>query len=396
MKLAILLPERPDAGWVWRAEALAAVLHEAAPMLGQDLEVVIGLSRATPQWNRCAQDLQSNKPWLSVRPLEWRPAPVDQFHRVYADIERIAFVDHYNIPRDGGWNYSDCDAWVVCADERIGAPPPLRPTAIYCRGLSSRYVVGTFGDIRTDAAWSSQMDAFLAWRKARCVFAVEDHTLGDVVSYAGVQRGKTLKIPTLWDRRTRTTPTRPSRLAPGYLAWLVEPDAAHDPLNALAGLADYVSRGGERPIALIGQGVAEFDLKAGPLNPYRQALASNVELLARTTVIPTPHAEALNQAVADAGVVWSSLLADGEPEAPRLAAQYGKWLLAVDFPQMRIASAPARSVFYDPFQLDALVDALFAADQSATHHPGAAPAEPVTSAAAAYTPILQSLAADAV
>ena len=341
----MLLPQSPDMGWRWRAAAVCKLLQGSEG--GRASEAAVTLAVGLPQsadydWLTAAKDIRQDAEHVIVRPLTWSPVEVDQARRVYANLQIIDGISTYWVPQDGGWNFADCDVWLLCADVGLGAVIPLRPTTVYCRGLENRYVAGVFGDIHTDPAWDRQLDSFVSWRRAGTVIAVEPETVQDLVSYAGVRRSAISQVQSLWPYRI-TSPKKFNRKLDPYILWLTEPNALHGGMQVVKLLEKYVEFGGRLPIVIAGERIFDYDFARGGRHDVARFLASRPDLLATLSFVQINSEAEVDDLVKGARAVWSSRLADGEPDAPRLASDAGKPFIGFDFPQMRSAAGIAAS-----------------------------------------------------
>lgn len=401
MKIAVLLPLKPDLSWLRRARALGIALTDdvARRRLG-DVQVAVGLPAGdNDTWQARSRMIGAGLADVVVRALSWEAVSARQASRMFPALSVAEDLDRVAVPKDWGWNFADCDAWIVLGDAAVGAFAHLKPTAVHCRDLAARYVPEGYAPDMRDPLWDRQVEAFRAWRHAECVFATDPATLDDVVGYAGVKRSRTRLLPPLW--ALYDAPLGAARTEFGdAVVWLTEPSPGHDAATVIEALRRHVRRGGATRLVIAGEQVWALDPRRGEPGPVTLALARAPELLARTSFETLASPGQFDAVVAGAGLVWSSVVAEGEPDVVPIAARHARPLVACDYPQMRRAGEMlgATARLYTPGDVEGACAALIEA-QSAT---GAAPAEdrlpPGTAreeVIAAYSDLVETLASRA-
>ena len=106
MRVAVLLPENPDAADVCRA------IEIARRVAG---DVVLGCPDGTP----------GLPPDLKARPTWWRELSRGEvaFANRLAGTPAPLAHDRYLLPCDGMANFDDCDAWIVAGTTRLPVAP---------------------------------------------------------------------------------------------------------------------------------------------------------------------------------------------------------------------------------------------------------------------------------
>lgn len=391
MKIAILLPENAGISWRWRAQKLAAALLQEKCPLGRPIEVAIGLPRADETtWRRQESELLEGAPGAVVRHLGWERAPTDMAQRMFPDCRfELEMVPDCALPRDWGWNFVDCDAWIVFAASGQGAVFHIKPTAYYVQDLAERYVPEAFAADVHSIYWTRQAHAFRAMRQARSVFVSDQPTADDVSGYAGVRRSRILQTPQLLPSFTVRKRERATERQ--TLLWLVEPDAQHDLANALEGLRIYQAEGGGFDVIVAGEGAYAFDPIEGQL-----ALAHVPTRSRRPTTamqFETVSGEAdLQRVIARADWIWSSALALAENDGLLRAASAGLPFIGLRYPQNErlVTRLNVPSRLYDRSEPTLIADALAAAERD-----GAPVASgrtiPPHEAADGWRPLIESL-----
>lgn len=332
LKIAILLPEVADLGWRWRAQRIAAELMMETCPAGRPIEVALGLPRTDEiTWRRQEAEILAGAPGVVVRHLGWERAPTDMAQRMFPDCRvDVEMSPDCALPRDWGWNFVDCDAWIVCASSGQGAVFPVKPTAYYVRDLAERYVPEAFADNINSLYWTRQAHSFRAMRQARSVIVTDPSTEDDVSGYAGVRRSRILQVSQVLPSFDR--PKCPSKLVRRTLLWLVEPNPQHDLTNALEGLRMFQADGGDFDVIVAGEGAFAFDPIEG-----QQALSSVPTRSRRPTTrmqFETVSNEAdLQRVIARADWIWSSATAQAENEGLLRAASANLPFIGLRYPQ---------------------------------------------------------------
>lgn len=334
---------------------------------GGKIEVAIGLPRCEEeQWRLQEAEILAAAPGVIVRHLGWERVATDIAQRMYPQCKvECSGISTVSLPRDWGWNFVDCDAWIVFADPRLGAIYPVKPTAYYVRDLAVRYSPRSFALSYDSEYWRVQDEAFRMWRQAPVVFANDPSTVDDIVGYAGVRRLRTCL----------TSAALPLGAEGGVAAsannivWIAEPYIAHDPVAALEGLRLYQVEGGEFSTIVAGAEAFGFDPREG------QVTLGMVPVRSRRSMV---HAEfetctsdtAMRRAVRRAGFVWSSAIADGENEGLLRAASEGVPFVGLKYPQSeRLAeSHKVKAFFYDRSEPNLIADALHEATRYCLTH----------------------------
>lgn len=391
MKIAILLPENAGISWRWRAQKLAAALLREKCPADLPIEVAVGLPRTDETtWLRQEAEFLEAAPGVVVRHLGWERAPTDMAQRMFPDCRfELELVPDCALPRDWGWNFVDCDAWIVFASSGQGAVFHVKPTAYYVQDFAERYVPQAFANDVHSIYWIRQSHAFRAMRQAHAVFVSDASTADDVSGYAGVRRSRILETPQLLpDFAKKKNKPRSGRQT---LLWLVEPNAQHDLANALEGLRIYQAEGGTFDVIAVGEGAYAFDPIEGQL-----ALADVPTRSRRPTStmqFETVSGEAdLQRVISRADWIWSSALAQAENDGLLRAAASQLPFIGLRYPQNEHLSwkLGVPSVLYDRPEATLVADALAAAEN------GVAPiktrkSNPQQPASAGWRPLIESL-----
>jgi hypothetical protein len=313
-KIALLLPPEADWRWLWRAQAFREVIEALGRR--QDvgpLDLIVGIpDECRASWDHAVAIDSAARPF-KTRHLRWDYVPHAQVEQVYPDLIPLPGVDQLAVPRDGGWNFADCDLWIVAGDHRIGGVAQLRPTIFYCRDIATRYEPDTMPSDHAHGAWRRQLDSFLSWRGALGVITAHAHTAGDLNSYAGVRRASIFLAPPLWATLASPAPQRP--LGPSdALVWFTEPGPEYNNGEVIDALSDYMERGGRRPIIVASQNPDQFNPRRGAVTPFKSALSANLELLTRVSFAKIRSLEDVGELLTPGRAVLYSRSFDGEPE----------------------------------------------------------------------------------
>lgn len=341
VKVAILMADRVDLTALVRARNLARLLLAAEAAGGERASVVIGLPTLRGRARRDAEAmLCEGRPEIIVRPLLWEPVPVGNVRRMFPALDPqldLEGIDTVAIPRDWGWNYTDCDHWISLSDPGIGAVLPLKPTAYLVRDLAVRIVPEAYASGIGDPYWARQTEAFRLWRQATVVATSDAATVDDLIGLAGVRRERTMVMPPLVPPQF-LDPVETVRRDAGKLVWWVAPSALHDLEAAADGLSLYLAEGGTLRPTIVSEEAEGF--AAGSAAPVVAALPARCrDVLAG---LPRQHigsVDALARIVASGGVLWSSVIAGGDGEAVVAAAQGGAHFVGFDQPVNRATAA---------------------------------------------------------
>lgn len=196
LKFAIIMGPEPDLGWVWRVHRLASALPAAAAQRGAEgLQVAVGVHIGA-QENATVEALRLPRSAV-VRRYRWQSVASDVARRMFPTVPFVfTGIDMVHLPRDWGWNFTDCDAWIICPDVHIGAIIPLKPIILYGRDLVDRYDPHAAHRRGRVADLATQVQSLISWRQAICLIATHPRTVDDYVSYAGIRRHKGLVLET--------------------------------------------------------------------------------------------------------------------------------------------------------------------------------------------------------
>jgi len=361
-------------GWRWRAKELARSLRQTGAPDGGEITVAIGLPReAEAEWRRKEAEMLTEDGGVVVRHLGWERVEPAMAQRMFPDLKAsLDDIPDVALPRDWGWNFVDCDAWIICADAPQGAVAPLKPVAYYVRDLAQRYVPAAFASGLDHIFWRRQDHAFRLWRQAECVFSTQPATNDDVSGYAGVRRDRIVIAPQL--KPTPGNAPKRSAGAPIDLLWLAEPYAGHDPAVALEAVRILRSEGEDAHITVCGEQAYGFDPEDGQLTlsgvPARARRAA--ETIACETVADERE---LARVLSRAKLLWSSALADGEAEGVLRAAQAGVPYVGLRYPQAErlVQDLGVKAFFYNRSEAGLIADALKQALSNAASAPASRP-----------------------
>ena len=367
MKIAILLPERADMGWRWRAKELARSLRQSRAPDDGEITIAIGLPReAEADWRKKEAELLTDDGGVVVRHLGWERVEPAMAARMFPDLKAsLDDIPDVALPRDWGWNFVDCDAWIICADAAQGAVVPLKPVAYYVRDLSQRYVPTAFASGLDHIFWRRQDHAFRLWRQAECAFSTQAGTCDDISGYAGVRRDRIVLAPQL--KPASEHMSERSADAPIDVLWLAEPYAGHDPAVALEAVRILRAEGEDAQITVCGEQAYGFDPEDGQLT--LSAAPARARRAAGSIVCETVTGEReLARVLSRAKFVWSSALADGEAEGVLRAAQRGVPFVGLRYPQAESLAQElgVKAFFYDRSEAGLIADALKQALSSTT------------------------------
>ena len=126
MKIAILLSERPDLGWLWRAKELAAALRQTGAPNGGEITVAIGLPRESEaEWRKKEAELLTEDSGVVVRHLGWERVEPAMAQRMFPDLK----ASRTTFPMSPFPATGDGTSWTATP----GSYAPTRRRAPWCR-----------------------------------------------------------------------------------------------------------------------------------------------------------------------------------------------------------------------------------------------------------------------
>ncbi len=313
-RVGILLPPEADLGWRLRARTLAMAVVEA----GFRAEVgITGMAPDGPMDAAIAAPFRGI-PGVGLRRLVWQRVPGAIARNIHGPALVPADLDWVMLPFDWGWHFTDCAAWLLCADPMLGYVPAVRPTLVYCRGLPMRYDPACC--VFDDAARAGMEASFSCWRQAAAVFAADLTVATDLADYAGIRRprihlvGPTLPPPA----------PLPGPRGGALLVWLTAGMSADE--DATLGLALALVRA-ERPdlrVLVSGPGLHQ----PGPHQGQRLSQVPGA------LAVPVRNEPELLALLGQAAAIWYTGCTAFEAEPAWLAACGPGRLVAQDLPEL--------------------------------------------------------------
>lgn len=334
-KIAILLPPEADLGYIWRARAFAnslvAFSSNTAP-----IQVIIGLPDGCVNLEKNADRFRAISSLVTVRRMTWEILDASTVARMH-DMDEVGppGVEQLRLPRDAGWSFRDCDLWLLCPSLSMGAVAEVIPSVVYCRDLSQRYVPRLVGQDRNDPAWDRMVDGFRDWRRRNCILASSYKTLGDLSSFAGVRAENCHKLPSMWNY-FRVGGLGPQTGSRNHILILCDAGPRHDILFAIEAYVHYLQAGGTLDLVIAGPNAKILNPGRDSDHPIAQALDAY-----RSTTKDKVHFENISddddliRLIHRSGVIWSTAITEGEPDALALAAHAELPFIGCDFPALR-------------------------------------------------------------
>jgi hypothetical protein len=332
---------------------------------GGMFDLVVGIPQSDAyEWRNAAPLLRSVSSSVEPRRLVWHDLRVEIARRIFQLQERPVAppaIDMVSFPRDWGWNYTDCTHWIIVPDHTLGPVINIRPTMIYCRDMSARYVPQLIGASMHDPSWKRLEAAYRSWRRADLVVTTDPQTSSDVAGFAGISPRHIAEVPLTWAHKTPQRAGSDNTAMPrrGVL-WLTGNSPVHDLDRALVELSYFLRQRPKTPV-LIASEIAQVLRRKDIMD---RATALDLEL-------DHPRYEGLDflvlrddvdlyEAIENMSVIWSSARAVGEPETPWLAAKFGRCFVGTDYPQQRraVENYFSRAFLYDPEDPRAAANAL--------------------------------------
>lgn len=380
MKIAILLPDSLGVATLQRARTLIRLLRKATPLVGGPIELAVGLPLLPEaEWRTHEAMLKGEQEGVIVRHMQWEKVPSDHAQRMFVSFDasfELSGIDEVSIPRDWGWNFSDCDFWINFADPDLGAVYPLKPVAHYCPDLAVRIAPFAFSKSIHDPYWKRQMAAFRMWRQRALVLTNDPYTVDDLVSYAGIRRDAIIRVPELLDGDLGSA-SNPKCNAK-QLVWRMEPNELHSVQTAAEGLRIYLAEGGAmQPVIAtesnleifeppwLGKGIADIPIE------LRKLLADIPKERIRS------H-DGLMRLLARSAILWSSCVAGGEGYLIRCANRANMHFLGMEFPLQKdlVAQLGLPAILYKSQTPIEIASALHALEGMAEKQPARSPEPP--------------------
>jgi hypothetical protein len=316
LRIAILLPPASNLGTAWRARAIAAAVTSYA----ENVSVVVGIPNDFPHWDKATKRLRAIDR-VSVRRSTWEMVEAGIAARMHdRAVAGPIGVPVLNVPRDAGWCFRDCDYWILLPNAQTGAVADIKPTAIYCDDLSDRYLPELIAYNRYDDAWDRRVDTFLDWRRRKALLATSERVLTNLTSYVGARRENCYRIPSIWSYFSLDA-LKDVRTGNSHILLLCDLSARHDLVTAAEVYARYVRSGGALDLVVAGTNVSALSPTHNPKHVFAQTLMTFGDHVVKKVRFENVYDdEDLAFACDQAALVWSTSLADSEPDALAIAA----------------------------------------------------------------------------
>ena len=361
MKIAILMPEQVDVPALYRTRELVENIARAQPLCGEQVQLAIGIPEADEAlWRAHEAYLLEGLDGVAVgRRLRWErvdPGNVGRMYMVHQLQTILHGLSSVIVPRDWGWNFADCDAWISLATPGQGAVLPIKPTAHYVADLSARITPDAYANGRGDEYWTRELDAFTMWRRSAAVLCGDPETRVDLIGYAGVRGNQIMDVPNLsWG--SPALPESRSPIRQRSWLWLTEANSRHATVAALKGIALYLSEGGAIVPTIVSGDIAAFD-HGRVVDQLSDSVREVLKELPRYALHEIPM---LSRLLARGEGIWSSEVSGGEGLAMALAQRHGLPFVGQRYPlHERLAAGAGKSVkLYEKADPIAIADMLF-------------------------------------
>ncbi|MGI6856916.1 hypothetical protein [Mesorhizobium sp. 1B3] len=335
MKVAILMSAAWRAGMLRNARALAKLLSETTE---REVEVVIGIRKDGPYDWKTLEGEFSGHELISLRRFHWESvaaADAAKIHGFEAPENPILMA-----PRDGTYDFLDCDAWIIFSCSLEGFVVPCRPTGIFCADLIQKYVPEIFGGVDAQPMWAKQEETFRGWRSAKFVFSTTPATRQDVIEYARVPCERSILVPTLIDPLARSATAQlgaPSpELPSNFILWVTNASPHKNTKCAIEALkAYYEVLGGGLDVVICGQDTEQLNPCADQRGVLAQEFAREPTVLSHIKFVGEVSDGDYLNLVQSAAVVWHNVVVDNGTFVAFDAARADRQFVSSDYSQMR-------------------------------------------------------------
>lgn len=363
-RIAIIMSAPWRAGMLRNARLLARHFVEQQ----QNVEVVIGVRKDGPyDWAALETEI-ATIPRTTLRRFHWASIDPHDAARIY-DFP-VPDTPHLMAPRDGKFDFLDCDGWIVFSNSLEGFVVPSRPIGVFCADLIQRYVPEIFGGLEAKGLWALQDETFKSWRRSRFVFSTTPATRQDVIEYAGVVPERAILTPTFID------PLAGGQLAPDtglvpdkpYILWVTNASPHKNARGALAALKVYYETlGGNLDVVICGQDTEKLNPAADNRAAIASEFARESEVLKHLRFLGEVSDETYAALVERASVIWHNVITDNGTFVAFDAARTGRYFVSSDYPQMRYLCERygVDTTFHPHDDAEKAAAALLAADRKA-------------------------------
>lgn len=349
-KLAIILPDGRQGNALGTARGLCRILAGAGTSV--TLGAVLGQYEAEE-----FSDL--GRAGVQIRDLSWTRAEGTVLER--QGVKNSSMSCPYIRPQDGGFDFLDCDAWILCDAPTHGVVAPLKSYAIYASSFSQRVMPEIYGaDIRSPE-WKQNINLIHTHREARTVFVHTERARHDVISFAGVPAERVVRLSPLLDRRSGDPKAASPSFKNRYFLWPTCGDRNQGQLDAFKTLVRYYEDyDGQLDVVITGNGSERLDperLAEAPQawqEEIRTFARDNQKILARHAhfsgyATPDKYAAVRQHAV----FLWNTVRYGRGASSIVDAARAGTHGLTTDYPQMRSLCSifGINAVFYPPMDV---------------------------------------------
>ncbi|WP_407049807.1 hypothetical protein [Methyloraptor flagellatus] len=276
-------------------------------------------------------------PVPQLRPFRWVRLDAREAKRMFP-YTRFDFGPYQsiNVAADWGWNFEDCDAWIVCNDPTVGPIAQFKPSFVYFAESSQRHkpslltLRGVSNDPASDLAYAVNV------RRAAGVIASETILSDDICSLLGIWHHKTVLIDPLLPEAGVGVASLPQRALDAEARARVSVLLHTLDRQDLAVLAEAIGALSERGVPIDWR----FAVDRSVIAASAPHLATFVDWMRPLGIVPPSddlivglHSVSdLRRFVAESEAIVSFDATPGEDEALLLAAAVGRVSVVPDLP----------------------------------------------------------------
>ena len=357
VKIAVILPKVCTENVIGYAECLIKCIQLGAKNLGDHIEVILGIVSGI------------KKAGIPIRKFTWTEKD-SRWAIEAAKLKGIpcphSFDNRYFILNDGNTNFEDCSYILFAMDYCPGALFTTKPYAVAVHDFAQRYVPDII-------SISDELSQYMLQRGADTVFVTNPSDYNDAVQYGGNRRENVIAIPFLFEAPTNNSSyfQLANQYHTEYFLWKTDDSPEKNNLRALNSILEYYSHGGSLKCFITGENTRYFDPRTKSENRSSDAekiakFIQNNNILRRNLVFLGKLDRNIYLSVLQKASFVFNPQITGDSTAHILDALYlHKPTIAGHYLSLKYADKylNARIHFFDPYDCEAISDALLEAEK---------------------------------